>query len=123
MKIIKLQAWEDTSSAKIQNTRNLERHWLSILIYLLGINIFFLWVVPVAVSSVTFTFCLLVEGQTLTSAVVFTTISTFRILREAMGIFPQALMTISQALNSLDRLQRFLWTEELEQGAVESFHS
>lgn len=85
--------------------------------YVLAMNIFFLWLSPLAVSTATFGLCVLI-GEPLTPGKVFTAIATFRIMQEPLRLFPQALMAISQAINSFDRLDKYMWSGELDPSAV-----
>jgi ABC-type multidrug transport system fused ATPase/permease subunit len=112
------QAWEDMFKEKIENIRDSERTWLTKFMYVLALNVFFLWLSPLAVSTATFALCVLLKVP-LTPAKVFTAISTFRIMQEPLRLFPQALMAVSQAANSFDRLDKYLWSGELDPKAVE----
>ncbi|KAG0583130.1 hypothetical protein KC19_3G111800 [Ceratodon purpureus] len=118
IKFIKLQAWEDTFKEKIENIRNSERTWLTKFMYVLAMNVFFLWLSPLAVSTATFALCVLLNVA-LTPAKVFTAISTFRIMQEPLRLFPQALMAFSQAVDSFDRLDKYMLSGELDPDAVE----
>uniref|UniRef100_A0A7I4EJX7 Uncharacterized protein n=1 Tax=Physcomitrium patens TaxID=3218 RepID=A0A7I4EJX7_PHYPA len=118
MKILKLQAWEDIFKRKIEEIRNSERKWLAKFMYVLAINVFLLWLSPIAFSTATFALCVLLKVP-LTSAKVFTAISTFRIMQEPLRLFPQALVTISQAIDSFDRLDNYMCSGEVDPSAVE----
>lgn len=86
--------------------------------YVLAINVFLLWLSPIAFSTATFALCVLLKVP-LTSAKVFTAISTFRIMQEPLRLFPQALVTISQAIDSFDRLDNYMCSGEVDPSAVE----
>ncbi|CAM6100625.1 unnamed protein product [Calypogeia fissa] len=118
MKIIKLQAWEDKFKERIEATRVTERSWLKKFVYTLSVNIYILWQSPIIVATATFALCVLVREE-LTPSKVFTAMSTFRIMQEPLRLFPTALMNISQALNSFDRLTKYFLSEELDMAAVE----
>lgn len=112
------QAWEDMFKKKIEDVRHFELTWLSKFVYVLAMNIFFLWLSPLAVSTATFALCVWLKVP-LTPAKVFTVISTFRIMQEPLRLFPQSLMAISQAIRSFDQLDKYMWSRELDPNAVE----
>lgn len=76
------------------------------------------WSTPSLVSVVTFTTCIFV-GEKLIVGMVFPTKSIFKILQEPIRNFPQALISITQAMVSLDRLNRYMTNKELDPEAVE----
>ncbi|KAG6545035.1 hypothetical protein Mapa_013728 [Marchantia paleacea] len=113
MRIIKMQSWEDHFAGKVGEARNSERILLSKFMYCFSANIAVLWSAPVAVAVVTFGLCV-VLGNELTPNKVFTALATFRIMQEPLRLFPNALMNLSQAANSLRRLDKFFASQELE---------
>lgn len=117
MKIIKLQAWEEHFRKRVEACRSNEYEWLINLMYAMGKNILVLWNSASIVSVVTFT-CAALTGFELTPGRVFTATATFKILQEAVRLFPQALIAISQAVVSLDRLDKFMQSEELDAATV-----
>ncbi|CAM6129988.1 unnamed protein product [Calypogeia fissa] len=117
MKIIKLQSWEEHFRKRVEGFRQSEYGWLVKYWVSLSGNIFSLWISPSLVSVVTFGTCMLLNVE-LTPGRVFTATATFRILMEPVRLFPQALIAISQALVSLDRLDKFMVSRELDKGAV-----
>eukprot|EP00252_Welwitschia_mirabilis_P009305 TRINITY_DN21798_c0_g1_i1.p1 TRINITY_DN21798_c0_g1~~TRINITY_DN21798_c0_g1_i1.p1 ORF type:complete len:1500 (-),score=211.88 TRINITY_DN21798_c0_g1_i1:321-4820(-) len=118
MRVIKLQAWEGHFKSRVQALRDSEYGWLAKFMYNVGFNIIILWSTPTIVSAVTFTVCVL-AGVELTAAKVFSAISIFKILQEPIRNFPQALISLSQAIVSLDRLDKYMTSKELDPKAVE----
>jgi ABC-type multidrug transport system fused ATPase/permease subunit len=118
MKIIKLQAWDEKFQKRVEEARSVEKGWASMFIYISGLNLCSLWLAPIAATIATFILRIYLNGD-LSPGSVFTAVATFRLLQDPMRLFPQALMSISQALVSIDRLNRFMQSDELQEDAVE----
>eukprot|EP00250_Pteridium_aquilinum_P016153 c22966_g1_i3 orf=206-4756(+) len=112
MKIIKLQAWEDYFQRKVETFRDAEYAALRKFQYALAFNIAVLTSSTSIVSVVTFWVCMLLNSD-FTAAKAFTVISTFNILAEPIRTFPQAIISVSQALVSLARLDKYFLSGEL----------
>lgn len=115
--VIKLQAYEERFLELVQAARASEYVQLAWRMYLSAVNIFILWMTPLLSSVAIFAACVFLDIK-LTAATAFTTIATVRLMQEAMRVFPQTLIAISVAFISLDRIERFVWSDELEEGAV-----
>ena len=93
--VIKLQGWEERFLQGVEDARSVELHWLSKYVYHTAINIFVLWLAPVAACVAIFAACIRL-GVPITPALAFTTIATVRILQEPMRVFPQAVIAVTQ---------------------------
>lgn len=118
MRVIKFQAWENYFQQRVQSFRKREYGWISKFMYSVAGNMIVLWSTPLVLSVIIFGAAILM-GRHLEAAKVFTVTTVLKIVQEPLRSFPQSLIQISQAMISLERLDRYLTSPELDEGSVD----
>ncbi|CCF59911.1 hypothetical protein KAFR_0I01300 [Kazachstania africana CBS 2517] len=120
MKSIKLYAWEKPMMQKLDHVRNdLEIGNLK-KIGIASNLIYFAWnCVPLLVTCSTFGIFTLISDEPLTPELVFPALSLFNILNEAIYAIPSTINTMIEVTVSLNRLKKFLLSEELDRSFIE----
>jgi hypothetical protein len=90
-----LQAWEDKFQARMMKLRENEFHWLSNSNKTRSYGTILFWMTPVLISSITFGVYILL-GHHLSPAVVFTSLSAFRIIQDPVRLVPEILAVTIQ---------------------------
>jgi ATP-binding cassette, subfamily C (CFTR/MRP), member 1 len=122
MRVIKLQAWEDTFAGKVRELRQEELGWLRKMMLFMCANDVVFSSGPLAMTVLVFA-TYLASGGELDAGKVFTAKAFFGMLQGPMQRFPRTIIVSMQAYVSLGRLNKFLMDAEIESAAVERIES
>ncbi|GAB9464782.1 Atp-binding protein [Globisporangium polare] len=113
MKVIKLQAWENSFTKRVMQFRHDELKKLETYIYARSASVTLFSAIPSLVTVSSFlTYVLL--GNTLDVGTALTSLALFNILRFPLFMLPQVLNSIVEASVSVDRLQSYFLEEDRE---------
>nr|CAD7428321.1 unnamed protein product [Timema monikensis] len=119
IKVLKLYAWEPPYEKVLQGMREKEIGILTKQAYLSAVTSS-IWVgVPVLVSLLTFmTYILMDQNNELTAQTAFVSLTLFNIMRGPLALLPLVIGTMIQANVSLNRINSYLASEELDKNSV-----
>jgi ABC-type multidrug transport system fused ATPase/permease subunit len=95
MRVLKLQAWENQYLAKIEEIRLGEYHWLLKACVARALLSYVFWLTPTLVSLATFGMCVAL-GIPLTAGRILSAVATFRVLQQALNMFPDLVSYYAQ---------------------------
>lgn len=113
IRLVKFLSWETSFIKRIESIRNAELKNLAIRKYLDALCVFFWATTPVLISILTFGTYALVLQQPLTPAKVFTSLALFNMLITPLNSFPWVINGIIEAAVSLNRVEKFLSSDNL----------
>ncbi|XP_064537336.1 multidrug resistance-associated protein 1 isoform X5 [Drosophila montana] len=120
IKVLKLYAWEPSFEKQVLDIRDKEIATLRATAYL-NASTSFLWsCAPFLVSLVTFaTYVLIDENNVLDAKKTFVSLSLFNILRFPLTMLPMLITNLVQTQVSVQRINKFLNSEELDPNNVQ----
>ncbi|XP_048238817.1 multidrug resistance-associated protein 1-like [Haliotis rufescens] len=114
IKVLKLYAWEPSFRDKILAIREKELKILMKIAYLNGISTFVWTCAPYLVTLATFSAYVLTSNVHLDAGTAFVTLSLFNILQFPINFIPEMISNTAQARVSIDRIDKFLKSGELD---------
>ncbi|TMW69134.1 hypothetical protein Poli38472_001290 [Pythium oligandrum] len=118
IQVLKLNAWERNALERIRIWRADELHAVARYMYLIGFATFIFWATPMAVTSVSFVVYAVVLREQLTATKVFVAMILYNSLRNPLTRFPDAIQAILQAHNALQRMSKYLDTDEVHEDRI-----
>ncbi|KAE9019318.1 Multidrug resistance-associated protein 1 [Phytophthora rubi] len=116
--IIKLNAWEEPITARINTAREAELHSLLRLRIMTSLSIVLLWGMPVFISIAAFgTYSVVLHGD-LTPAIVFTSLALFLLIQAPLRSITSIVSMAIQCSVALERISSFLRMPELDEKSV-----
>lgn len=117
--VLKLYAWEPSFEKYIQDVRGEELKTIKATAYLNAIT-FVLWTIsPFLVTLLSFaTYVLIDETNVINANTAFVSLTLFNIMRMPLIMFPMALSSAVQCWVAVNRIDKFLNSEDLVEGDV-----
>ncbi|MCO5610413.1 hypothetical protein L7F22_064649 [Adiantum nelumboides] len=122
IKVIKLQAWDEKFKKRVEGLRQEEFKWLTKFVYAAACNSGILWNAQPLVSVATYLVAVLI-GTPLSTSIIFTAASVFRVVQGPIRNFPQSLVALTQVMISFQRLNKFMQSTELQEGAISKHYA
>lgn len=120
IKVLKLYAWEKSFQARVQEIRDQEMSSLKVQAYLSAAVIFAFTSAPFLVALASFAVYILMDPTNILDAnKAFVSLSLFNILRVPMAFLPMLITFTAMFLVSLNRINKYLRSDELDPNAVE----
>ncbi|KAG6586956.1 abcc transporter [Phytophthora cinnamomi] len=116
--IVKLNAWEDPISARINTARESELHSLLKMRIMTSLSIVLLWGMPVFISIAAFGTYSVVLHRDLTPAIVFTSLALFLLIQAPLRSITFIVSMAIQCSVALERVSSFLRMPELDEKNV-----
>ncbi|CAD8116510.1 unnamed protein product [Paramecium sonneborni] len=120
IKFIKINAYEQLFQSKIEQLRESERKCIKKRLDHFSFNVFFGWLSPQLILSLSFG-VYVYFGNELTPSKVFPIISLLLMLASNLQILPISYNALQEALLSLKRVSSFLETDEIMNKCIEQF--
>lgn len=112
IRIIKFFAWENRFFESIMKVRNEEIHELRLRMACWAAGAFVWFITPTIITLLSFYCYTVIEGNTLTAPIAFTSLSLFTLLRTPLDQLSDMTSYVVQSKVSLDRIGDFLNEEE-----------
>ncbi|KXS22414.1 hypothetical protein M427DRAFT_130101 [Gonapodya prolifera JEL478] len=118
IKVIKLYAWEKLFIGRVEKVRDLEIALKRKIAGLMAL-LFLTWsTTPFVVALTAFSIYSVIETAPLTSSKIFVSLALFNMLNFPLSYLPVVISGVVQARVSLERLQTFLLSEEIDPESV-----
>lgn len=112
IKVVKLNAWEDSFKEKIMKVRDMELSTLRGIAYLSSMTSLTWSITPFLVSLVSFSIYSFTNDEPLTSGQIFVSVSLFNLLSFPLMVFPSLIAALVEASVSIGRLEKYFQAEE-----------
>ena len=118
IRLVKVNAWEDFFLERIKSVRDTELGRLRAYMLLQALSAVLWTALPLLVMLATFATYTYVHGGPPPAANTFTALSLFSLLRFPLAMMPAAISNLLEAHVSLQRIQSFLDSDDLQEDAV-----
>lgn len=120
IKVLKMYAWEKTFSEKIKAIRNSEMSFLKKIAVVTAFSVVLAVHSPFFMNFAILLIYMLVDlSRFLSATTAFTIISVVNVIRYPIALSPFVITSCIQTYVSVDRIQKFLWEDDLEIDSVQ----